>query len=97
MYDKVIFRQCQPIGTELTKFCTHAIMRPYLTFRGAFMDEQDELLSAAEVAKILRMSERKVSRLLNSGDLVGSKIGKEWRVWKSEVYDFIRRKSTRKT
>ena len=71
-------------------------MRPYLTFRGAFMDEQDELLSIAEVAKILRMSERKVSRLLNSGDLVGSKIGKEWRVWKREVYDFIRRKSTRK-
>ncbi len=71
-------------------------MRPYLMFRGAFMDEQDELLSIAEVAKILRMSERKVSRLLNSGDLVGSKIGKEWRVWKREVYDFIRRKSTRK-
>ncbi len=50
----------------------------------------DELLSVADVARILAISERTVLSFLRNGDLQGFKIGgKLWRIDQSKLEDYI--------
>jgi excisionase family DNA binding protein len=49
-----------------------------------------ELLGAAEVAKVLGVSEADVLATLEKGDLKGKKIGSTWRVPKSALDDFLK-------
>ena len=49
-----------------------------------------EIMSAEEVAKILRIPLKTVRMILHEGDtLKGTKIGKHWRVTKKELERFL--------
>jgi excisionase family DNA binding protein len=50
----------------------------------------DELLTTAEVAARLKVTRQTVQRLINAGDLVASRVGREWRVKRSELDAFLK-------
>jgi len=50
----------------------------------------DQILTPAEAAAILRVSEADVTASLDKGDLKGKKIGGQWRVTRAAVDDFLR-------
>jgi len=52
----------------------------------------DRLLTVAEVAAFLRVSERTVYRLLEAGVLPGFKVGARWRVREDKLWAFLERK-----
>jgi excisionase family DNA binding protein len=58
--------------------------------------EERPMLTPEQVARQLNTTERKVYELLRARELVGLKIGREWRVEPKELEAFIeRRKSER--
>jgi excisionase family DNA binding protein len=50
----------------------------------------DELLTTAEVAARLKVTRQTVQRLINTGNLVASRVGREWRVKRSELDAFLK-------
>jgi len=53
------------------------------------------MLSLAEVAYRLNVSAQTVRRLIESGQLTGVKVGKQWKVKPEDLEDYIRRASSR--
>lgn len=53
------------------------------------------LLTAAEVADMLRMNHQVVLRKLASGEIEGYKLGKEWRIKEESVVAWLERHSNR--
>lgn len=51
--------------------------------------EQDVLLTFQEAAELLRVSRATMYRLLDSGQLVGHKVGRGWRFYKADVHRFV--------
>ncbi|MHB1133961.1 MAG: helix-turn-helix domain-containing protein [Chloroflexota bacterium] len=49
-----------------------------------------DVLTVREVASLLRIGESTVHQLLRAGDLRGAKAGKNWRIARSAVEDFLR-------
>lgn len=49
------------------------------------IDKLPELLMVCEVAALLACKEPLVRKMLRDGRLTGTKIGRQWRIWKSEV------------
>ena len=56
--------------------------------------QDDELLTVDEVADRLRVNKRTILRWINSGILVAIKLEKEYRIAKSDLEDFKRRRRT---
>jgi putative molybdopterin biosynthesis protein len=54
----------------------------------------DELLTVTEIAQLLRVSDRVVRSLIKDGDLVAVKIGREYRVKRSDVDRYLTKQST---
>ncbi|MFA6315871.1 MAG: DUF2087 domain-containing protein [Elusimicrobiota bacterium] len=54
-----------------------------------------KLLTAAEVAEILRMNTQVVLRKLQSGEIKAYKLGKDWRVEEASVREWLERHSNR--
>lgn len=52
---------------------------------------QREMLNIKQVQEILDISERTAFRLINSGELKGFKVGREWRFFQSDIDDYIER------
>jgi len=52
--------------------------------------EKPDLLNVQEVADLLRVSNQTVYNMLKDGRLSASKVGKEWRFAKDEVYEAMR-------
>ena len=52
------------------------------------------MLSLEEVAYRLNVSVQTVRRLIDSGQLRGVKVGKQWRVRQEDLDDYIRRMSS---
>jgi excisionase family DNA binding protein len=50
----------------------------------------DELLTTTEVAARLKVTRQTVQRLINAGTLVASRVGREWRVKRSELDAFLK-------
>jgi excisionase family DNA binding protein len=50
----------------------------------------DEILTTAEVAARLKVTRQTVQRLINDGKLVASRVGREWRVKRSELDAFLK-------
>ena len=57
-------------------------------------NDQDVLLTFEEAAELLRVSRATMYRLLNSGQLVGHKVGRTWRFYKKELHAFVLRHAT---
>ena len=51
--------------------------------------EHDILLTFQEAAELLRVSRATMYRLLASGQLVGHKVGRGWRFYKTDVHTFV--------
>jgi len=56
------------------------------------MNTNDKLLTIGEVAKVLRVSGRSVTRYIESGKLKASKIG-VWRIKESDLHTFLEKTS----
>ncbi|HHY38975.1 MAG TPA: helix-turn-helix domain-containing protein [Clostridia bacterium] len=60
------------------------------------LNDQEELLTPAEIAKILRVSTRAVHKWLRSGKLRGVKLGPAkaalWRIPRKSLEEFVRKK-----
>jgi excisionase family DNA binding protein len=57
--------------------------------------DEMEFLTTAEVATKLKLHPQVVLRKLNAGDLPGYKLGKEWRVARHELMQWLERHSNR--
>ena len=55
-------------------------------------DATDDLLTRAEVARYLRVSDRTVSRLIRTGQLPASRIGRGVRIRRSDLLDLLNEK-----
>lgn len=51
--------------------------------------ERDILLTFQEAAELLRVSRATMYRLLDSGRLVGHKVGRGWRFYKTDLHAFV--------
>ena len=49
------------------------------------------MLTPEQVAKILNIKERRVQELLRNGNLIGMKIGKDWRIDPADLDAYIER------
>jgi excisionase family DNA binding protein len=59
-------------------------------------DSALDLLTAKEVADVLKMNPQVVLRKLQAGEIPGYKIGKEWRVSKAKLIDWLERHSNQR-
>ena len=50
---------------------------------------EDKVLTVKELCEYLKLSEKTVLNLLNSGDIPGRKVGGSWRILKSEVDKYL--------
>ncbi len=57
------------------------------------LDDYNEILKPAEVCEILLIGKNTLYQLLNTKQLVGYKSGKNWRITKLALADYIRKKS----
>lgn len=53
--------------------------------------QADELLTTAEVAAYLKLSQRTAWRWCKSGRLPAFKVGHQWRIAQSDLEEFVRR------
>ncbi len=51
--------------------------------------DRDILLTFQEAAELLRVSRATMYRLLASGQLIGHKVGRGWRFYKTDVHKFV--------
>jgi excisionase family DNA binding protein len=56
--------------------------------------DRDILLTFQEATQILRVSRATLYRLLESGQLVGHKVGRGWRFYKADIHSFVAAQST---
>jgi excisionase family DNA binding protein len=52
----------------------------------------EDLISASEAAKIVRVTPQRIGQLLREGELRGKKVGKQWVIDQKSVYQYLRRK-----
>lgn len=52
-------------------------------------DEFDEVLTADEAARLLKLSKKTVLRLARDGTIPGNKIGRVWRFRRSQLLDIL--------
>jgi excisionase family DNA binding protein len=52
---------------------------------------EEEYLTTAEVAKLLRVSDKTVHRLIESAQLSAVRIGKRWRISKTDLQEYLSR------
>jgi len=57
---------------------------------------QDDMLTVEDVAKELRVDQKTVRRWIQRGELVAIDIGREYRIRRSALNDFISRRETDK-
>ncbi len=57
---------------------------------------QDDMLTVDDVAKELRVDQKTVRRWIQRGELVAIDIGREYRIRRSALNDFISRRETDK-
>ncbi len=53
------------------------------------LEDRDILLTFQEAAELLRVSRATMYRLINSGQLVGHKVGRGWRFYKTDLHRFV--------
>ena len=56
-------------------------------------ESYDDILTAAEIAEILKIGTTQVYRIVRSGDLKAFKEGKDWKIAKPALIEYVSRKS----
>ncbi len=57
-------------------------------------ETEQHLLTVAEVADVMRVSNMTVYRLIHSGELVATRVGRSYRIWEHDVRSYLRRGSS---
>lgn len=55
------------------------------------LTERERLLTTEEVAAELRVTQHTLRRWIREGTLVGTRVGREWRIKPADLDDFIRK------
>jgi excisionase family DNA binding protein len=50
---------------------------------------ENKVLTLKELRSILKVSEKTILKLLNSGEIKGKKVAGRWRVLRSELYKYL--------
>lgn len=69
---------------DVSSYSTGVIRMEIQRFR-----DHDVLLTFQEAAQLLRVSRATLYRLLGSGQLVGHKVGRGWRFYKTDLHTFV--------
>jgi excisionase family DNA binding protein len=69
------------------------LAEPYRAGRGWGRGAEDRLLTVAEVAGIMRVSNMTVYRLIKTGELAAVRVGKSYRIRESEVDRYLAERS----
>jgi excisionase family DNA binding protein len=56
----------------------------------------DEILTTKEVADELKVSERRVRKWIRDGDLIATDLGRDYRIYRRDLDDFIVKRRTKK-
>ena len=54
-------------------------------------ETEQRLLRVREVASVMRVSNMTVYRLIRSGDLAATRVGRSYRIWEHHVTDYLSR------
>jgi len=54
-------------------------------------ETEQHLLTVAEVAEVMRVSNMTVYRLIRGGDLMATRVGRSYRIWENDVRAYLRR------
>jgi len=57
------------------------------------LSRSSRLLRVREVAELMRVSNMTVYRLIRSGDLLATRVGRSYRIWEDDVAAYLRRDS----
>ena len=49
----------------------------------------DEILTAGQVSKLLKLHQRTIYKLVRNGTIPGRRVGKKWRFLRSEIMNFL--------
>jgi excisionase family DNA binding protein len=64
---------------------------------GATMEDKgDQLLTVKEVAQEMRVSEGRVTKWIKNGELAALDLGKDYRIYRRDLDEFIARKRTKR-
>ena len=55
----------------------------------------EQLLTVKEVAQEMRVSERRVTKWIQNGELAALNLGKDYRIYRKDLDEFIARKRTK--
>jgi excisionase family DNA binding protein len=55
----------------------------------------DEILTTKEVADELKVSERRVRKWIRDGDLIATDLGRDYRIYRRDLDDFISKRRTK--
>ena len=53
------------------------------------VDDADEVLTAEEAARLLKLSTKTLLRLARNGSIPGNKVGRVWRFRRSDLLDLL--------
>lgn len=56
------------------------------------LENYETILVPEEICEILRIGQNEVYKMLNSGQIIGYKVGKTWRIPKENVISYIKSK-----
>ncbi|MFL5698135.1 MAG: helix-turn-helix domain-containing protein [Ktedonobacteraceae bacterium] len=56
----------------------------------------DELLTTKQVAEEMKVNERRVLKWINSGELVAIDLGRDYRIYRSDLNAFIEKRRTKR-
>ncbi len=57
--------------------------------------QPDQVLTVKEVSQELRVSEKRVINWIKSGELVAIHLGKDYRIYRSDLDNFIKQRRTK--
>lgn len=79
----------QPDSSTVAEKITPVVVNPLNSTQSV---QSDELLTIAEVAVYLKLSRRTTWRWCKAGQLPAVKVGHQWRVARSDLESFVRRR-----
>jgi len=56
------------------------------------LDNLPEIITPKQLAEFLQVSEQTIKRALKAGKLIGFKVGRDWRIEKEEVINWLKTK-----
>ena len=56
----------------------------------------DELLTVQELSDYLKVRKETILKMINTNEIVATKVGRDWRIFKSDVIKYLKRNSSNK-